>query len=106
MRHYPVKITDLVIPNGAAISNALDLRKSRYRGMTIYVPTTLTNACIVQVSPDDSTWFDMKSGGSDIALAADGAIVIDFVGSSYLRIQSAANEGAERTFGAEGVEEF
>ena len=106
MRNYPVKLLDFVIPNGVAVSNSLDMRKSRYRGITIFVPATLTNGIILQASVDDTVWFDWQSGGTDIALVASKAVTVDFVGAPYLRVESTGNEGAERTFLVQGVEEF
>ena len=106
MRNYPFKTADLVIPNSTAISNSFDLRKTRFRGLTIFAPSALTNACKVQVSTDDSSWQDLQSGGSDVAVALDKAIVIDYVGFEYLRIESAGNEAAERTFKVRAVEDF
>ena len=106
MRNYPVKLADLVIPNGTDVSNAISLLKTRFRGLAIFSPSALTNTITAEVSPDGTNFMTLRSGGSDVAIAVDECVVIDFVAYQEIQLKSSGNEGAERTFQVRAVEEF
>ena len=106
MRNYPVKLADLVIGNGNTESNEVSLLKTRYRGLAIFSPGTLTGTITVEVSPDGTNFMTLRSGGSDVAIAIDECVVIDFVAYQEIRLKSGSAEGDERTFQVRAVEEF
>lgn len=80
-------------------SNSMDFSgwRAACRSITIFGPGALTAAIKVQVSWDGTNWVDLQSAGADIAIPADGAVVIQTTGFKYLRV-SGTNEGADRTF--------
>ncbi len=106
MRNYPVKLADLVIPNGTAVSNEISLLKTRFRGLAIFSPGDLTNTITVEVSPDGTNFMTLRSGAADVAIAIDECVIIDFVAYQEIRLKSSSNEGSERTFQVRAVEEF
>jgi len=93
-----VHLADLVIANGGTDSNNIEV--DAVNDLCIFAPATLTGTINVQVSPDASNWFDLKSGGSNVAVAASAAVVITNGGFKYLRVHSGSAEGAARTFNA------
>lgn len=72
--------------------------------VTIFAPSTLTGTIRIQASQNDATrtagtWVDVKSAGSNITVAADGAVTVIEVAFRWLRLFSGSAEGATRTFG-------
>ena len=86
----------LTIANGQTASGSIDV--SGAKSMTIYTPSALTNAVIVQASPDNSNWYNHQDSGSDITLTLNDSITITVVSVPYIRLLSAGAEGATRTF--------
>lgn len=93
-----VALADLVIPNNGTDSNMVEVGPAN--DICIFAPGTLTGTINVQVSPDNSNWFDLKSAGSSITIAASAAVIITTGGFRYLRLHSNGAEGADRTFKA------
>ena len=106
MRGPPILLESLVIPNSGTASNSIDMRKTFYRGLTIFGPATPTNTITVEVSHNDTNWCTLQSAGSDVDIGAAEAVTIDFSGYPYLRLASAGAEGAERTFPVYAVEDI
>jgi hypothetical protein len=94
--HEDITVT---IANGAAVSNAVDLKGARLVGF--FTPAALTNAAFdVQTSPDnEATWYDVSSMSAISAPVSTFCAVApsDSIGGSLIRLQGAGNEGAERT---------
>ena len=105
--HNTVDLGTLVIPINDDNSSTLDFRgwRSAAKKIIISGPGTLTNAVKVQVSHDAGvTWKDKQSAGEDISVPADGSVSIASVDRGLLRVLSAGNEAAERTFIVQGEE--
>ena len=96
------KAITLTIPNGAKPSNSawLSYQTSRLVNLLIFVPGTLTGTVKLQLSPDDTNWFNVNiDGGADIAMTAgDAEVIRSLPGIGYVRVNSGSNEGADRVF--------
>lgn len=101
------KIGTLQIASGAANSAKLSTLLSAgqmkvlgtARSITIHAPAALTGAVKVGVSYDGGTTFtELNEDGTDVSVPAGDARVIFSVGWDDLRLQSAANEAANRDF--------
>lgn len=100
-------LSNLVIPSGAAVSNALDL--SRVDSICIYAPDTLDALTFtIEVAPSRTSpaadWATLEEGGSDVALTAAKALVIPVAPFRSVRIASSGNVAADRTFHITGHE--
>ncbi|KKM11736.1 hypothetical protein LCGC14_1720650 [marine sediment metagenome] len=93
-------LVDLVIPNGTAPSNAIAKNKFKTaRALSISSPSALTNAVAVQGKGVDGTWRIVQVDGADLNVTAGDITLVDYPGRfEELRLNSAGNEGAERTF--------
>lgn len=92
---YNVNAGNLVIANGGTDSNSIEVGKSKC--LTIYTPAAFTGTINLQGSNDDSTFYDIKSDGANIELAALGAYPFAEISSKYIRLHSGSAEGAART---------
>lgn len=97
---YQVKLANLVIAINTANSNSVQVGSASV--ITIYSPATLEGTINIQVSDDDTTFYDLKSGGSNITLGVDACVLLTDVAFEYLRLHSnaAGGEDAARTFKA------
>ena len=93
---YVVNAGNLTIANGGTTSNSL--RCGAYNALTIYSPAVLTGTINIQASDDDVTYYDIKSGGSNVTIGADSALPLGTIGSKFIRLKSSGAEGAARTF--------
>jgi len=104
--HRAVDLGTLTIPASSQASSSLDFTgwRGSVESIDIYGPGVLTGSVKVQVSEDNTTWFDKQSAGADIAIPADGSVTLQSVGFKYLRVYSASVEVAERVFIVKGEE--
>lgn len=96
---YNVALANLVIANNATDSNVVEV--GRAKAVTVMAPGTLTGTITIQASDDGSTFYTLKSGGSDVSIGVNAAVTITDVGHKYLRVHSSGAEGAARTFKAQ-----
>jgi hypothetical protein len=94
-------LRSLVIPNGAAVSNELDIQAVESLG--IVAPGTLDGATTftIEVAADraGATWGTLtKEDGTDITLAAAKATTVNTAPYRSVRIKSSGNVAAARTF--------
>lgn len=90
------------IASGTDTSNAIGVEDFSFG--SIYIPTT-TNAITVQVSIDGTNWSaltDVTGTAKDTYASGDGNRVLynEAFHFAQVRLVSAANEGADRTFPA------
>lgn len=90
---------EATIASGAANSAAIALH---YYGTAVglYATEACTNAISVQASNDGSTWYDVD-GFTTLTISAAKYYPLSpttFAGALYVRVHSAGNEAAERTF--------
>lgn len=106
--HRSVDLGTLVIANGEQNSSSMNFRKWRSgaRKIGIYGPAELDGTIKVQVSEDDSTWFDYQEAGADVAIPADGYVTLKNNGFKYLRVVSSGAETPARTFTVKGEEGY
>lgn len=95
---YPRTIEE-TIANGEANSGG-SLLDATGTLCGLYATEACTNAISIQVSHDGSTWYDVDGV---TALTISGAKFYPmapstYSGALYVRVHSAGNEGAERTF--------
>jgi hypothetical protein len=88
---------NLVIANGGTASNAVG-PLDNIQAFVIYAPAALTGTVNVQESPDNVTFYDMKSAGSNVTVPVNGAVNLTAGGYKYIRVFSGSAEGAARTF--------
>lgn len=99
---FNVNAGNLVIANGGTTSNSIKV--GAYNALTLYAPAALTGTVNIQASDDDSTFYDIKSGGSSVTIAANDALPLGTIGSKFMRLKSSGAEGAARTFKCTGQE--
>lgn len=102
MSHFITNLKDLVIANTGSDSGHTGPCDDA-DAITVYAPAALTGTINLQGSPDPidaapTNWFDLKSSGSNITVAANGAVTVTDVGFHWLRVHSTGAEAAERTF--------
>jgi len=93
--------TTLTIANGQTLSSALDLNTygTRYvRRVLVLAPATLPESVTLRVSMDDSTYFTLQSGGSDITFPADKATQINGFQCRYVKLLAGVAVAADRVF--------
>ena len=93
-------LADLVIPNGTAPSNAIVKKEFKTaRALSIGGPAALTNAVVAQGKGVDGTWRPIQLEEADVNVTAGDITIVDYPGRfEEIRVNSAGNEGAERTF--------
>lgn len=109
MPRHVYNIPSITIGSGNNNSDAVnaDPHYQKARGLVIEAPDALTGTVTVAVSFDGGSSFSkLQSSGSDVAVGAGDAVVIDFQGWDALRVESTSAEGADRTFVLRGVEEL
>lgn len=106
--HAAVDLGELTIANNGQNSDSMDFTgwRGAARAITIYGPGELDGTIKVQVSEDDTNWFDLQSAGTDISIPADGAVVIGACSWKYLRVASSGAESPARTFIVKGEEGY
>jgi hypothetical protein len=111
MSRYNVNLPDLVIPAGGTRSNVLTGSSlAGIESLAIFAPDVLdaTVTFTVQVahvaSPAAGDWADLQSGGTDVTLTADNAVVISSLPFEALSILASAAVAAERRFRVVGRE--
>ena len=92
---------ELVIPINTDVSS--ELEDARMLGsncsITAMAPAALTNACKLEIGDSEGNFATgQHPAGTDIALAAGKAVVLPPIAASQLRVKSAGNEAAARTF--------
>lgn len=104
IRHV-AKIGSLVIPLGQSDSgdiNALEMGRVGLQsavGITIYGPSSLDGAVVVQVqSFTNPTWRILTSGDVDVVIRAGRAVVISPLPFKNLRLHSSGPESDNRVF--------
>ena len=97
----------LTIASGGTSSGSVGRAALRAaRAIAIFAPATLPETVNIAVSNDGgSTYCTLQSGGSDIAIAAGKALVIDAVAFDDLRLTATGAVGANRAFTTHVVEE-
>lgn len=107
MRHVYDCGTIVIASSGQNSSSlAADPHFQNATGLIIFAPATLTGTIKVQVSIDDSTYYDLQSSGADVNVAASDAVPITFQGWNYIRVTSDMAEGGARTFTIKAVEDL
>lgn len=90
-----MRLDDLVIPNGAAVSNAVSLET--YDSITALGPAALTNVVVLQISHNGTDWVGVTSAGAAVPVVALESVTLTAIHGAQIRALSAGNEGAERT---------
>lgn len=93
---YNINSGEMVIAINGTTSNSIEVGKAN--ALTVYTPATLTGTITLQGSNDNVTFYNIKSGGSNVTLAASSAYPLTSVGSKYIRVVSGSAEAAARTF--------
>ena len=93
-----INLANLVIPINTKPSNSVEVGTAN--DICIFSPSSLTGTITVQVSQDNTTWVDLKSGGSSVTVGASAGVVITNCAFKWLRVNSGSDEGTARTFGA------
>jgi len=77
-------------------------------GLMIQGPASVTAATFdVQVSLDaGTTWAVLQSGGTDVEIPLDRSLAITYTGFDALRIVASADQGGDRTYLINAVEEI
>jgi hypothetical protein len=105
MAGWPMDAT-LTIPNGQTVSNVIKLSDAAGTRVSwnamLYAPQTLPEATTVEVTPDGTTWFALRSGGVDVALTAGKADTLIGLTTHGLRVKAAA-VAADRVFRLQAV---
>lgn len=99
MRGPSAVIEPLTIPDGATLSNVVDVRW--VKALTLYAPAALTGTITVQISPDGETFFTAKNpyqtaAADAIELDAGEVTIVPSLQARYIRLSSSVSEGAER----------
>ena len=103
---YHAKGPVLTIPNGGRDSNEIDIPPHIVAAKIACQESTITGTLVVQTSDDGGTsWQTLQSGGSDVTIGADQAVIIAPLIGEVLRIQSDLDEGADRDFQVYWVDE-
>jgi hypothetical protein len=94
-------LNTLTITNGTTTSNVLTMADSGYTRdsytLLFYVPATVAEALVVQVSHDNVTYVTLQSGAVDIALPAGKGTQLCRVAAPFVRVLAGGAVAATRT---------